>query len=114
MVPARVGKENVMGTSSQIVPEMSQSGMAAELFLEEARLRSLIKAGGARRIRLKAGTSLAAVGQMAGGVGANTVCRWERGKQSPRGVHLGLYAQALQQLRAATRAGRRQAKVVGE
>jgi transcriptional regulator with XRE-family HTH domain len=88
--------------------------MADEMFLEEARLRSLIKAGGARRIRLEAGISLAELGQMAGGVGANTVCRWERGEQSPRGVDIGLYAQALGKLRAATRAGRRQAKAVAQ
>ena len=49
---------------------------------------------------------------MAGGVGANTVCRWERGEQYPRAEHIGLYAQALRKLRAATRAGLREAKVV--
>lgn len=91
-------------------PRAQTLGVADELFLREACLHSLIKAGGARRIRLEAGISLAAVGQMAGGVGANTVCRWERGEQCPRGVHIGLYAQALEQLRAATRAGRRQGR----
>jgi DNA-binding transcriptional regulator YiaG len=62
-----------------------------------ARIRDLAIRGTARRIRLKAGLSLAEVAEPCG-VTAATVYRWEVGDRRPTGIPALLYLQLLDQL----------------
>jgi DNA-binding transcriptional regulator YiaG len=63
------------------------------------RVRALARTGRARRIRLKAGASLAEVA-IPIGVSKSTVLRWEVGERRPRGEPALKYADVLDALEA--------------
>jgi len=62
--------------------------------LEISRVRRLAADGSARYARIRAGLSLAEVGE-AVGVSAATVCRWELGQRRPVGRAALAYARLL-------------------
>ncbi len=70
---------------------------SAEL-LELTRLRTFLRTGAGRELRLRAGLSLREVAE-AVGTSNVTVLKWERGDQVPRGPAAIAYWRLLQRLR---------------
>lgn len=62
-----------------------------------ARVRALVRAGEAERIRKAAGLSLGEVGASVG-ADPSTVHRWERGDRVPRGARAIAYLDLLERL----------------
>lgn len=73
--------------------------MTIDELVEISEVRTVIRSGKARRIRLRAGLSLGEVAQ-AVGVGVSTVCRWEMGERAPRGPAALRYGEVLEGLSA--------------
>lgn len=74
--------------------------MSVASLLEVSRVRTLIKDGHAREIRVKASVSASEVAD-ALGVNASTVLRWEEGERAPRGETAQKYGELLEALRKA-------------
>ena len=83
---------------SQLPPTRRAPSAPLTLALDRARTRRRFPPPAARRrLRLRAGVTLAVIARTVGVSGA-TVSRWETGHREPTGAHLEVYAEVLARL----------------
>lgn len=80
--------------------------MAATTALDAlARVRRLVEAGEARRLREQAGLTMQDAARRCGDVYPSAIMHWERGTRVPRGRNLRAYSRLLAQLATLEAAG---------